>query len=160
MDEDQMDWDEWIPFAMFTYNTTPHTATGYTPFELLYGHQTDLPTALTKPPKPTYNYDDYAQQLKERLRATNRLAREHVKDEKIKAKLQYDKKAREIIFKVGDKVLINDETLRRGRSKKLESLWTRPYKIIEKHSEVNYTVKKSRKTTRIHVNRLKPFIEA
>jgi len=108
---------------MFTYNTTPYTATGYTPFELIYGHQVDLPTALTKPPKPTYNYDDYAQELKERLRATNRFAREHVKDEKIKAKLQYDKKAREITFKVGDKVLYN-ETLRRGRSKKLESLWT------------------------------------
>jgi len=28
---------------MFTYNTTPHTATGYTPFELVYRHQADLP---------------------------------------------------------------------------------------------------------------------
>jgi len=160
IDEDQTNWDEWIPFAMFTYNTTPHTATGYTPFELIYGRQADLPTALTKPPKPTYNYDDYAQELKERLRATNQLAREHVKDEKIKAKLQYDKNTKEISFKVGDKVLVFDETLRRGRSKKLESLWTGPYKIIEKHSKVNYTIKKGRKTTRIHVNRLKPFIEA
>jgi len=77
---------------MFTYNTTPHTATGYTPFELVYGHQVDLPTALTKPLKPTYNYD-YAQELKEWLRATNRLVREHVKDEKTKAKIQYDEKS-------------------------------------------------------------------
>ena len=37
INEDQTDWDEWIPYAMFTYNTTPHTATGYTPFELVYG---------------------------------------------------------------------------------------------------------------------------
>jgi len=109
---------------MFTYNTTPHTMTGYTPVELMYGHQSDLPTALTKPLKLTYNYDDYAQELKEMLRAINRLTREHVKDEKIKAKLQYDKKAREVTFKVGDKVLVYDETLRRGQSKKLESLWT------------------------------------
>jgi len=33
--EDQTDWDEWIPFAMFTYNTTPHTAIDYTLFELV-----------------------------------------------------------------------------------------------------------------------------
>jgi len=46
---------------------------------------------FTRVLKLTYNYD-YAQELKERLRATNRLAREHVKDEKIKVKLQYDKK--------------------------------------------------------------------
>ena len=65
INEDQTDWDEWIPFAMFAYNTTPHTATGYTPFELIYGHQADLPTALTRPPKPTYNYEDYAQELRE-----------------------------------------------------------------------------------------------
>jgi len=72
VDEDQTNWDEWIPFAVFTYNTTSYTATGYIPFELMYGHQANLPTALTKPPKPTYNYDDYAQELKERLKATRK----------------------------------------------------------------------------------------
>ncbi|KAM0735103.1 Retrovirus-related Pol polyprotein from transposon 17.6 [Formica fusca] len=159
INEDQTDWDEWIPFAMFTYNTTPHTATGYTPFELVYGHQADLPTSLTRPPKPTYNYNDYAQELKERLRATNQLAKEHIKEEKIKAKKQYDKSTREIKFKVGDKVLMHDETLRRGRSKKLEPLWTGPYVIIEKNSDVNYTIKKGRKAVRMHINKLKPFIE-
>ncbi|KAM0730356.1 Retrovirus-related Pol polyprotein from transposon 412 [Formica fusca] len=159
INDDQTDWDEWIPFAMFTYNTTPHTATGYTPFELVYGHQADLPTALTRPPKPTYNYNDYAQELKERLRATNQLAKEHVKEEKIKAKQQYDKNTRKIKFKVGDKVLVYDETLRRGRSKKLESLWIGPYTIIEKNSDVNYTIKKGRKAIRMHTNKLKQFIE-
>ncbi|KAM0727554.1 Retrovirus-related Pol polyprotein from transposon 17.6 [Formica fusca] len=159
INDDQTDWDEWIPFAMFTYNTTPHTATGYTPFELVYGHQADLPTALTRPPKPTYNYDDYAQELKGRLRATNQLAKKHVKEEKIKAKQQYDKNTREIKFKVGDKVLVYDETLRRGRSKKLESLWIGPYTIIEKNSDVNYTIKKGRKAIRMHTNKLKQFIE-
>ncbi|KMQ93548.1 enzymatic polyprotein endonuclease reverse [Lasius niger] len=118
---DQTDWDEWIPFAMFTYNTTPHTATEYTPFELVYRYQADLPTALTKPPKPTYDYDDYAQELKERLRATNQRAKENIKEEKQKAKKHYDKTAKETKFKIGDKVLVY-ETLRRGRSKKLDAL--------------------------------------
>lgn len=26
VNEDQSDWDEWAPYAMFAYNTTPHTA--------------------------------------------------------------------------------------------------------------------------------------
>jgi len=56
---------------MFTYNTTLRTVTGYTLFELMYKHQADLTIALTKLPKPTYNYD-YAQELKESLRATNK----------------------------------------------------------------------------------------
>ncbi|KAM0729433.1 Retrovirus-related Pol polyprotein from transposon 297 [Formica fusca] len=156
---DQTDWDECIPYAMFTYNTTPHTATGFTPFELIYWHRATLPMALSQPPKPTYTYDDYAQELKEKLRASQQVAKEHLKNEKIKTKENYDKKTKEIKLKVGEKVLLYDETVRRGRSKKLDSLWTGPYTIIEKNSEVNYTIKRGRKTIRVHINRLKPFIE-
>jgi len=39
INEDQIDWDEWLLYTMFTYNTTLHTATGFTLFELRYGHQ-------------------------------------------------------------------------------------------------------------------------
>jgi len=159
INSEQTDWDEWISYAMFAYNTTPHTATGFTPFELIYGHRATLPTALTQPPKPTYTYDDYAQELKEKLRATQQIAKEHLKIEKVKAKENYDKKTKGTTFKVGEKVLLHDETVRRGRSKKLDSLWVGPYTITEKNSEVNYTIKKGRKTTRVHVNRLKAFIE-
>ena len=69
------------------------------------------------------------------------------------------KKTKETQVKIGDKVLLYDETLRRGRSKKLESLWTGPYTIIEKISEVNYMIKKGRRTLKVHANRLKQFIE-
>lgn len=47
---DQTDWDDWLPHAIFAYNTTTpsplNTATGYT---------TTLPTALLSPPKLSYN---------------------------------------------------------------------------------------------------------
>jgi len=157
---DQTDWDEWLPYAMFTYNTTPHSATGFTPFELTYGHQASiLPTALKKSPKLTYSYEDYAQELRERIRATNQLAKEHLEQEKERAKQQYDKTINKRTFKVGDKVLLHDETVRRGRSKKLEPQWIGPYVITEKNSDLNYTIKRGRKTTRIHANRIKPFID-
>ncbi|KAM0731592.1 Retrovirus-related Pol polyprotein from transposon 412 [Formica fusca] len=106
-----------------------------------------------------YTYDDYAQELKEKLRASQQVAKEHLKNEKIKTKENYDKKTKEIKLKVGEKILLYDETVRRGRSKKLDSLWSGPYTIIEKNSEVNYTIKRGRKTIRVHINRLKPFIE-
>ena len=159
INEDQTDWDEWLPYAMFTYNTTPYATTGLTPFELVYGHRANLPTALSKPPKLTYSYEDYAQELRERIRATNQVAREHTKHEKEKAKQQFDKKANRETFRVGDQVLLHDETVRRGRSKKLDSQWIGPYVILEKHNDVNYTIKIKRKMLRVHANRLKAFIE-
>jgi hypothetical protein len=70
--------------------------------------------------------------LKEKLRAANQIARENVKEEKNKAKKYYDRKTKSNTFKVGDKVLLHDETLRRGISKKLEVQWIGPYTIMEK----------------------------
>jgi len=157
----ETDWDEWLPYAIFTYNTTPHTATGYTLFELVYGHQATLPSALYNSPKLSYTYDDYAQELRERLRTTNRIARENLKEEKQKLKKYHDKKARGIEFKVEDKVLLHDETMRREWSKKLDSLWAGSYTVIEKNSDVNYilyTIKMGRRTLLTHINSLKSFI--
>lgn len=122
---------------MFAYNMTPHIATGFTLFELVYGHRAALPTALTTPPKPTYAYDDYARELRERIRVTNQVAKEHLKQEKEKAKRYYDKSAHAGTFKAGDKVLLYDEAVRRGRSKKLDAMWIGPYTILQKDSDVN-----------------------
>jgi len=66
-------------------------ATNYTPFELLYGHQATLPMALSLLPKPTYTYDNYAEELKQRLRATQQVAKSHINEAKIKAKMYADK---------------------------------------------------------------------
>lgn len=60
-DNDQSDWDIWIRYAMFIYNTTPHSSTNYTPFKLLYGYEAALPAELRKTPNPLYNYNDYVQ---------------------------------------------------------------------------------------------------
>jgi len=102
----------------------------YTPFELIFGYQATLSSALTKSPNSMYCYDDYVKELKERLWATNRIAREHIIKAKLTAKLQYDKDTKAISFKLGDKILFLDEILRRDLSKKLDLLWTGPYEII------------------------------
>ena len=48
VNEDQTNWDAWMPFATYVYNTTHHSATGYTPFELMFGRLSTLPSALKK----------------------------------------------------------------------------------------------------------------
>lgn len=39
INEKQDDWDEWIDYALMAYRTTPHTATGYSPYYLNHGRE-------------------------------------------------------------------------------------------------------------------------
>jgi hypothetical protein len=80
---------------MYVYNTTVHTATGYTPFELVYGFQSTLPSTPQETPNPQYNYDSYVLELKSRLQTAHEVAREKLLSSKQKSKEYYDDKSRE-----------------------------------------------------------------
>jgi hypothetical protein len=75
INEDQTNWDEWVLYAMCVYNTTVHTATGYTPFELVYGFRSTLSSTFHETPNPQYNYDDYVLELKSRLQTAHEVAK-------------------------------------------------------------------------------------
>jgi predicted ribonuclease toxin of YeeF-YezG toxin-antitoxin module len=49
---------------------------------------------------------------------------------KTRSKDYYDKKAESPNLSEGDKALLYDETVRRGRSKKLSSQWIGPYEVV------------------------------
>jgi len=49
--EDQTDWDEWVPCAVYVYNTTVHTTTAFTPSEVVYGFISEGPSALREAPE-------------------------------------------------------------------------------------------------------------
>jgi len=137
--EDQTDWDLWVPFAMYVYNTTQHSATHYMPFELLFGRPSTLPSALKKAPEPMYNYDDYVAELKGRLQTVHQQAHKGLIESKGKSKAYYDKTTGQSKLEVGDKVLLFDETVPRGRSRKLSAQWVGPYTITEL-DKVNATI--------------------
>ena len=91
--EDQTNWDQWVAFATYVYNTTEHAATGFTPFELLFGHSSALPSAIKGPLKPQYNYDDYVSELRSRLQMVHQQAHKNLITSKGKSKERYDKTA-------------------------------------------------------------------
>jgi transposase InsO family protein len=47
-------WDEWVRYAMFVHNTTPHSATSYMPFQLLFGRLPNLPGVLQRKPPSVF----------------------------------------------------------------------------------------------------------
>ncbi|KAF0749587.1 Uncharacterized protein FWK35_00035164 [Aphis craccivora] len=57
-------WDKLLCYATFCYNTTVHTSTDFTPYELVFGTKPNIPSAFNKDPEPQYNYDNYVFDLK------------------------------------------------------------------------------------------------
>ncbi|KAL0269062.1 UNVERIFIED_CONTAM: hypothetical protein PYX00_010797 [Menopon gallinae] len=127
----QANWDEQIPFAMFACNTNIHTSTGYSPFEILFGRKPYLPSKLTQEPEISYSYDDFVEDLKQRLQYTQKVARERIVASKTKTKQHYDKQSNPHMYSVGDKVLIKNSSTKLGTSKKLAPRYSGPYKIIK-----------------------------
>lgn len=102
-------WDHYIAFAMHSYNNTPHSTTGYTPQELMFGFTAELPVSLTNKPRPTYNYDNYVSELRFRLQHTHQIARPNLTERMHNNKKYYDKKVNMPEFKEGDQVLLREQ---------------------------------------------------
>lgn len=150
-------WDEWVAFAIFNYNTTPHTKLKYTPYELLFGKKANLPGTLQKPVKVTYCYDDYVINIKQKFRKTWEEARENLKDSKRKTvEVSQQKNKVNPVYRVGDYV-----TVRKEQRRKLDPLFVGPYEIKEIKG-TNVTLVKvgtnGRKTIKTHVNRTQPYV--
>ena len=149
--KEDYNWDEMIHYALFVYNTTPHTATKFTPYELLFGRQANIPTSIRTEPQPIYSYDDYVIELRSRFRISHWKARENLLKAKQNSKFYYDKNIKPLSPLVGDKVYLKNES----RKNKLAPLWTGPYTITNVHKDNRVTINKENKLYLTHTNRLK-----
>jgi len=64
------EWDNLLCYATFCYNSTIHTSTNYTPYELVFGHKPNIPAALSRKVEPQYNYDNFIFYFKRNTYAT------------------------------------------------------------------------------------------
>jgi hypothetical protein len=94
--------------------------------------------------------------LRGRLQSAHEIATENLLKSKARSKVDYDKKAVYIAPQVGDKVLLYDESVRRGWSRKLSAQWVGPYAVLAVDG-VNVTIKRGRNAVKVHVNRIKAF---
>jgi len=79
------DWDNYLSLASFSYNTSIHEGTHYTPHELVFGKLARVPSSETLPEDiSNESYADYLITLYNRLRDTQEIARENLQRAKKK----------------------------------------------------------------------------
>lgn len=151
----QTDWDLWCKFAAFCYNTTPHTSTKVSPFELVFGRKANIPSVITKKPEILYNYDNYLLELKYKLQHANKIAVENLRLSKTRSKEYYDRSAKETSYNVGDSVLIKANHSKIGHA--LFEKWTGPFKVTSVVSPQGIIIKDGNKQKFYHNNLVKPY---
>jgi hypothetical protein len=77
-----------------------------------------------------YAYDSYVKELEATLQSSYAMVRRNLETAKLTNKRNYDREIHVPRFEVGSKVLVQDESVRRGRSKKLEAAYMGPYEIL------------------------------
>ena len=153
-------WDKHIAPLLFAYRETPQASTGFSPFELVFGHRVKGPLTILKDlwssevstdVRSTY---EYVIEMRERLQDAVELANEHLSEAKGRQKKYYDRGAKQRKFEEGDNVLI----LLPSDTSKLKMAWKGPYVVLERVSQVDYAISIKGKRRVYHANMLKAYI--
>ncbi|KAL4118953.1 hypothetical protein QTP88_011831 [Uroleucon formosanum] len=155
VDKKLNNWDEYLPYAFFVYNSTEHTSTGYQPYSLLYGRRLEIPIKLSHEPEPRYNYDNYYFDLKQKMQESHKIAKENLIKRKVKSKQIYDNNENAIEIHVKDQILLRDKT----QKNKLNPLWIGPYEVTDVLDRENIVILRGRRHVTVHKNNVKRFHE-
>ena len=157
-----IDWDEAVPLSLFALRDSVQESTGFSPFELVYGHEVRGPLRMLK--EKWLGSDDppnilrYVSDFKHRSLRAREIAMENLKGAQSKMKGYYDHKARVRKFNVGDKVFV----LFPVQGYSMRARYSGSWEIGRKLSDVNYIVKTPgrRKSNQLcHINMLKEYHE-
>ena len=159
--EQPRQWHRFINPLLFAYREAPQEATGFYPFELLYGRTVRGPVQILKElwtketdvleVKTSYQY---VLELRERLDDTMEIAQEELRRSQAKNKGLYDRGAKRA-SQVGDKVLILLPT----DNNKLLLQWCGPFVVESCGNGNNYGVEVNKRIKTYHVNLLKLYFE-
>ncbi|KAK9823134.1 hypothetical protein WJX72_000498 [[Myrmecia] bisecta] len=138
----QSQWEDLLPLAEFSYNSTPQTSTGHSPFYLNYGQDPLTPATLAiseiTPSLQVPVEDEWLIKLNQALAAPQ----ESIKRATDAQAAYADRHRRDITLKPGDKVYIEARALPPNKcGSKISPLRRGPYEVLDAVGPVAYRVK-------------------
>ena len=157
--DSQREWDRFLPFVIWAYNSSPHCSTRSSPYQVLHSFPPRQPLDLCL---PAVRDSSSGKELLQHVSSGFRLIHRRLKRAQQVRNRHYNKKARYRPIRVGQLVMLNTKVLRPGQFKALRRKWTGPYRVLKQLSPVTYAI--SRQSSRgkpmvVHHDRLKLFVQ-
>ncbi|XP_073687797.1 uncharacterized protein [Garra rufa] len=136
-------WKEFVKPLVHAYNCTKNDATGYSPYEMMFGRQPRLPVDLAfglPVSDSSHSHSQYVKSLKDRLEESYRLASRNALKVAGRNKRRFDRNVVASVLDVGDRVLVRNVRLR-GKHKIADRWEPNVYVVLKKNSGIPvYTV--------------------
>ncbi len=161
--EEKEDWVAQVPLALYVLRQMPHSDSGFSPFDMVFGFRVRTPLdalyhGIYELEGTERSVCDWVAGLMDRLERMRDCAALKMSKSKEGRMRYYNRGSKVREFEVGELVLYRIP----GMSCKLADSWEGPFKVLERKGEVNYKIGKVGKETHakvVHVNCIKKFKE-
>ena len=129
----QNDWDDHLAVLEMAYNNSKQTSTGFSPYYLNTGQEMQMPLDLALGAARACKNPEAADRIIE-LRKNLQLAKDSIRKAQQRQGHYADQHRRDVVFKVGDRVLLSTEHLKllgENRSIKFANRHIGPFKILK-----------------------------
>lgn len=139
--QNQKDWDRWVPSGLLAYRSSKHETTGFTPAKLCQGRELKLPLDLllghpSRSGSGESSSRGYPFELREKFVRIHENVRQRLELKSQKSKSLYDRKDRRLSFTLGQKVWFYNPRRILGRASKLQNSWEGPYEVVKKIKKI------------------------
>jgi transposase InsO family protein len=162
--EQQNKWTSYLGLCLWCLRESPHSSTKVPPHLLVFGYLPRGPLAILRETwlgqreisdaKLTRSTSDYLEDLLHRLQMARNYALENDGKEQKRHVVNYNRRARDKSFVVGDRCLILQ---RDSTSSSLFSRWKGPAEIVEVVSPYTYMIEYNGGRYKLHANQLRKY---
>jgi len=162
IDEHQKDWDSLLPYVLAAYRSSRHEATQFTPNYLIMGREVRAPVDVVygspEVSQPS-TYDNYADELHNRLSCAYRFVREHLQEAARRNKRYYDLRVRPRSYNIGDWVYYFNPRKYVNRQDKWSRKFIGPFLVVGVSGPVTEKLQRSRRSKPFYarVDKVKPY---
>ena len=155
VNENQTNWDIYLPLVLFAYRTSEQKSTKETPFKLLFAREARLPADVDRW-TPNQGFLENIDQAWKEAKSNITKAQENSK-RLYNSKYKNLNQSTTLEVKIGDKVRLENPVTKVGLKKKLrKNLWEGPYDVTGTNKLGNVQLQVKNNRVWYHKNRVKP----